>query len=54
MRERQGAERTLDGEGVEGEAGRCVLRDGDVEVFGPANSLGIDPFVFVFWGVRNW
>lgn len=37
----------MDGDCVDGEARRGVLRHGDVEVFAPAETFGVDPFVFV-------
>jgi len=43
----QGGQGALDGDCVDGEARRGVLRHGDVKVFAPAKTLGVDPFVFV-------
>lgn len=33
---------------VNGESGRCSLGHGDVELFGPACPLVVDPFVLVY------
>lgn len=42
------SEDTLNGNGVGGEPGRGFLRDGNVEVRGPAKALIINPFVFIW------
>ena len=49
--ERDCGQDALDRDGVGGEAGWRALRDGHFEVGGPAETLGVDPFVFVCGGL---